>query len=125
MLFLLFATTNYIVVLVKQSLTPIPVPSTLKRSSLERSTTPAGRAMITPTRKEPSPQVAAKNIPPPNHSTFQKSETPVEPSTKGMFNSTQSGPLHDIQSSSALSFILSIVVLVTFTVSLSAQLTFR
>ncbi|KAE9381118.1 hypothetical protein N431DRAFT_358841 [Stipitochalara longipes BDJ] len=67
---------------VKQSKTPIPIPSTLKRSSLERSITPAGRPAIAPLPKEASPQVAATKITHPTRSGSQRSETPVIPPEK-------------------------------------------
>lgn len=68
----------------RQSKTPIPVPSILKRPSLERSITPAGgRAIVAATPKEPSQQVSATRIAPPARSGSQKSETPIEPARKG------------------------------------------
>jgi hypothetical protein len=73
---------------VKHSNTPIPVPSALKRSSLERSITPVGRAAVIPPPKAQSPQVAATKITPPTRPTSQKSETPVIPSEKRMFYSS-------------------------------------
>jgi hypothetical protein len=75
---------------VKQSRTPIPVPPTLKRSSLERSITPVGRAAIVPPPKEPSPLANITKIPPPARSSSQKSERPIEPPVKGMFHSVLS-----------------------------------
>ncbi|PMD39487.1 hypothetical protein L207DRAFT_512549 [Hyaloscypha variabilis F] len=64
---------------VKRSKTPIPVPSTLKRPSLERSITPASRPALAASLKEPSPQITATRITPPARSGSQKSETPSIP----------------------------------------------
>jgi hypothetical protein len=72
---------------VKQSRTPIPVPSTLKRSSSERSITPVGRATIVPPPKAQSPLATATKSTPPVRSASQASEIPIEPLAKGMFHS--------------------------------------
>jgi hypothetical protein len=72
---------------VKHLNTPIPVPSALKRSSLERSITPVGRAAVIPPPKVKSPQVTRTKITPPTRSASQKSETPVIPPEKRMFHS--------------------------------------
>ena len=72
---------------VKHLNTPIPVPSALKRSSLERSITPVGRAAVILPPKVQSLQVTRTKITPPTRSASQKSETPVIPPEKRMFHS--------------------------------------
>lgn len=67
---------------VKHLNTPIPVPSALRRSSLERSITPIGRAAVIPPPKVQSPQITRTKITPPTRSASQKSETPVIPPEK-------------------------------------------
>jgi hypothetical protein len=109
---------------VKHSNTPIPVPSALKRSSLERSITPVGRAAVIPPPKAQSPQVTTTKITPPTRPASQKGETPVIPPEKRTFHSSLLHPWKHLQSL-LVPYFMCIVILVALASWLSTRLTSR